>query len=266
MYEINNISFDYKKTLEILYEYFYKKSINKFTAFARIDNQIQDIFGNYLYVLDLLPNHQGSEIGWHPHCYTKLDNKYYPEYNTDCIIRQLWKVFASTHKVREAKSFRMGGAIMDNKIMSTLEQMGFLIDSSALPGCERNDLHRKFDWTITGNSQYHPCKEDYRCSGSSPYKLLEVPMTTIPIAAPYDKITKRRYINPTIKSEIFKPYFYTYSHYLSHIVITFHPDQLIDGHEDDLYRYGMDNFISNMEFIQQNQDVNYKTLLDLYNE
>jgi hypothetical protein len=254
-YETSNVSFDYKDTLLHLYEYFDKKGIRDFTAFVRIDNQVKNLFGDHLHVFNLLP--PTPDIGWHPHCCRNN----LPEYDTDQIIREMWQVYISTHVVRECKVFRMGGAVMDGKILDALEKMGFLIDSSAMPGCQRDDAHRKYDWSITGNNNYVPGVEDHRCSGTPQRKIVEVPMTTIPIPAPYDKSVKRRYINPTIRKEIFQPAFAACCHFLPHLVVTFHPDQLMDGYEDDLYIYGISNFVDNMNFIHAElDDVNYKSL------
>src|SRR5690606_32393840 len=95
-----------------------------------------------------------TEIGWHLHCYRKHGDRYYQQTDHNEIIKEMWKVYYSTHVVREAKCFRMGGAVMHNDIMATLVKMGFKCDSSALPGCNRDDEHRKFDWSRTGNTPY----------------------------------------------------------------------------------------------------------------
>lgn len=248
-----NISFDYKDTLIQLFAYFEEKNTYNITAFVRIDNQIKSLFGDYLYVFNILPKtNLNIELGWHPHIS-----------DATRAVQEIYTIHhANKDLLSKMKSVRMGGALMDNDIMATLSNRNFQIDSSALPSCYRDDEHRQYDWSITGNSAYSPFMHDYRCSGEPCHRITEIPMTTIYIEAPYDTSLQRRYLNPTIKNEIFQPAFANYCQYLPYAIIVFHPDQLISGYEDDLYRYGMDNFSANMEFIHKYTS-NYKTISQL---
>jgi hypothetical protein len=241
-----------------LYDYFNNKNIRDFTAFVRIDKQIKDLFGDYLYVLNLLPKSDFNvELGWHPHFYDGIK----VQKDSNIVIRELYELYYDCESIRNMKSVRIGGGFMDNNIMSVLNNLNFAIDSSCMPACKRDDDNRKYDWSSSGNNAYYPFIYDYQTPGDPHLGILEIPMTTILIPAPYDNFAKRRYINPAIRKEIFQPAFSRYCHFLPYIVLTFHPDQLIEGYEDDLYKYGMDNFISNMEFIEKEVgDVTYKSL------
>lgn len=229
--EPKECSFDY--SLDNLYTFFVDFGINAFTAFVRIDHQIKDLFDDYLYVLKKLPKSGFDvDIGWHPHC----------------KANELVEIYQTLPVIKTMRSVRMGGAMMDNSIMASLVKMGFKVDSSAMPGCKRNDNRRKYDWSHCGNSTYYPGLVDYQSGGTPCHPILEVPMTTIPIQAPYGM--RRRYINPTIKHEIFSEAFSRYALFLPFIVVIFHPDQLLEGYEDDLYCYGMTNFVENMKFMK----------------
>jgi hypothetical protein len=264
---MNNISFDYKDELRHLYEYLESRNILNITAFVRIDNQVKDTFGDYLHVLNILPENRTikTELGWHPHLYAKHE-KYELLKDSGLAIRQLWDIYHQNSIIRERmRCVRMGNAMMDNDIIATLNNMNFAVDSSALPGCVRNDQHRCFDWRTTGNSPYRPSFGDYRIAGDPHHKILEIPMTTMLIVTPYDKKNHRRYINPTIRKELFQTAIETYGRFMSHIVIVFHPDQLMSNYKDDLYDCGMDNFKENMDFIISNfENVRFKSLGQFY--
>lgn len=258
-YETNEISFNYKTELIRLKEYLSTHNITP-TCFVRIDQQIKDLFGDSLYVYYLLDEIGFPGIrGWHPHLYQKIDGKYQPTMDSHLACRQLRHTFYETTTVQKLRHVRIGGALMTNQIMSALDHMGFQVDSSALPGVHRKDAHRLIQWKHAGNTPYQPSFWDYQCAGEPHFKIWEIPMTTIPIVAPYDKCLQRRYINPTIRKEIFQQSLTNWISYLTQIVVVFHPDQIMEGYQDDLYHYGWDNFVANMSFLMK-YNPTFKTL------
>lgn len=57
---------------------------------------------------------------------------------------------------------------------------------------------------MTPRHAYYPSVADYRVPGDPQRRILELPMSVLPIAAPYDTETVLRYVNPAYRPEIFE--------------------------------------------------------------
>lgn len=118
---------------------FERLGINNCTAFIQEVSFIKQV-----------PN-LNVEFGWYP----KLTN-----------IKELYDL-RYCQEIYQMRCCRMQQ--MTNQIMHALNNMGFQIDSSALP--------RKKGWEHTGYSPYHPFVNDYSCTGNPSLGILEVPIS-----------------------------------------------------------------------------------------
>src|SRR5262249_12091570 len=163
----------------------------KATAFVRIDHQLKDQIGA-LHLLEKVRSalqRTGSppvEFGWHPHLYSRNGNRYEVVRDERLMVEMIEEIHSSCPEDREMRCGRLGGNQGGNHIMQVLDKLGFGIDSSAFPGRKQIDEHRHFDWSRSGNRPYHPSLDDYQQEKSASRDLLEVPITAVPFAAPYD--------------------------------------------------------------------------------
>jgi hypothetical protein len=225
-YEYNRLCFDYDRELFELAGFLASERLSA-TVFVRIDDQIRH-YRDDLFILEKVVSaierggRPNIELGWHPHLYA------------------------------------------ESSVMRTLDRLGFEVDSSAFPGRSVRDDYRHFDWTRCDNRPYFPSIEDYQVQGAENLRLLEVPITTIPIGAPYDRIPVVRAINPCFRSELFQKAIADNEDRLRQLgfcVLIFHPDELMHGYQDDLYRNGFENFFENLAFFRKTMgEVKFLTL------
>jgi hypothetical protein len=184
------------------------------TWFIRADNQLKEVYGSSAYLLQ--KHHQlwarlqatGDELGWHPHLYgyCASSKKYVADTDQESCARKLEETRSELlgHGFAHS-SVRLGEGFHGNTTMRTLAELGLKVDSTAIPGRVRNDESRSFDWGPTPNKPYYPSAGDYRVPATDDsLKILEVPMTTMPIKASYDRDFLIRYINPAYHHENFK--------------------------------------------------------------
>jgi hypothetical protein len=267
-YEVNRPSFEYGEELRELCSFLALEGV-KATAFVRVDQQVEKHFG-YRHVLEkvLSSVERGGrpavEVGWHPHIYATNAGAYEVARDEALVAELLAEVYASVDEVRLMKCVRLGGTQGGNLIMKTLDGFGFEVDSSANPGRSMSDAHRHFDWSRCTNSPYHPSADDYQGEKSGNYRILEVPITTIPLEAPYDQAPKARAVNPCYRHELFARAIRENERALKELgfcVMLFHPDELIEGYGDDLLLYGFNNFRRNFEFFRQTMgDIEFLTM------
>jgi hypothetical protein len=181
------------------------------TWFVRADSQLRDFYGTVSYLLE--DHHKlwrnlknlGDEIGWHPHLNSAIgDGVYRPERNEIRMANELRCTHAAlTAQGHEFVSVRLGEAIGNNATMDTLADLGLRVDSSAIPGRQRVDHSRTFDWATSPNVPYWPSVADYRVPGVPALSILEVPMTAFSVQAPYDPAPLLRYANLAYRPKIF---------------------------------------------------------------
>lgn len=267
-YEVNRPSFEYDEELGELCSFLAHNDV-KATAFVRVDQQLEKHFG-YTHLFEKVrraiekSGRPEIEIGWHPHIYALNSSAYTVARDEVMVTELLDEVYSSVEEVRSLKCVRLGGTQGSNLIMKTLDEFGFEVDSSANPGRSMSDDHRHFDWSRSTNSPYHPGVEDYQEEGTRNYRILEVPITTVPLKAPYDKAPKARAINPCYRHELFTEMILKNEGALKELgfcVMLFHPDELIEGYSDDLLLYGFENFRRNFEFFRQTMgEIEFHTL------
>ena len=181
------------------------------TWFVRADAQIRTAFGSALHLLDAFEplwaetRASGHELAWHPHLYRApgkgIDGVLIadPQEAAD-EIAQLWSELAGS-SFAAASSFRNGEGWHYPETFGTVERLGFLWDSTAIPGRKGAGGH-PMDWTGTSNRPYFP-GEDIRLPGP-PRPLLEIPLNTWHIQAPYDPHPRLRYLNPAVHEPLFR--------------------------------------------------------------
>lgn len=234
----------------------------KFTFFLRCDNQIRDLFGTYLGLYheyrelwDRLV-FEGHEFGWHPHLYERVGDQYVPLRRPEecCVqLREAWKEVRTLEF--PVTTVRIGEAWHSTETMRELDALGLCVDSTAVPGRRREDSLRSFDWVATPNHPYHPAPGDYRVSGGEDgLSILEVPMTTSFVKTSYDREPMRRYLNPTFHRHIFRAALDGYLQALgaaedAHLVLIFHPDELLAREPNGLYSYDWNCFLDNLRLL-----------------
>lgn len=246
--------------LEALGQEFEKRQI-PWTLFVRLDDQIASLFGRadalFLRHKSFLDRHfsLGNEIAWHPHLYTCEGDKYQLVTDPDLAVAQLKRNFPWVPVDKyEMKSVRLGEAWQSNATLSLLNELGFKIDSTAIPGRHRLDPDRVFDWRGSPNRPYHPSRHDYRIESDASLNILEVPMTTGEIQTEYDQFPLRRYLNLTFHEELFQS---GVKNFLSEskdmesitLVTIFHPGELNSQQANGLYAYSWPAFLKNLDFL-----------------
>jgi hypothetical protein len=182
------------------------------TWFIRADDQIKYYFGEYNYLINSKRSlwqsliNLGHEIGWHPHLYELNDNMWIQSTNEDNLRNQLVNSYTSFNKnsLNKVTSSRIGEAYFSNTISKTLENLRIKYDSTALPGRNRVDRQRSFDWLKTKNIPYKPSKTDYSISNCENFNFLEIPFTMVSSLADYDISPLKRYLDLSFKHSCIK--------------------------------------------------------------
>ena len=239
------------------------------TLFLRADHQIRDMMGGFLGLYEKASelwnaaSARGHELAWHPHLYRREGNSYAPLRDPAACAEQLDECGeALARSGLGLSSVRIGEAWHSAATMIKLDELGFEVDSTAVPGRKRADTLRSFDWEPTTNSPYHPSRGDYRVSGQAPLNILEVPMTTSPIQTSYDAAPIRRYLNPTFRRELFSDALRNLrsaepAAEVQTIVVIFHPDELLDRPGNDLHDYSWEGFAANLDLLTQTLDASH---------
>lgn len=254
----------------------------KATWFIRIDRKIEKDFGcpdflfkEYENIIDrLLKN--GHVIGWHPHVYLFKNSKWRRNINEEEIISELSFLLPCVRKY-SLNVVRMGWGFQTNRIMKFLDDNGFIIDSSAIPRPTYPWEENKKNWTITKSEFYHPSIEDYRITSNDPkknLKILEVPITTIKISAPYDEGEVIRYCNLAFYNKFLLNPLDSWIKENNFLVTITHPYELSKEDRDNhsLISFNMDEFKKNIESIitisqKYNKKVKFNTLKEVkFNE
>ena len=97
--------------------------------------------------------------------------------------------------------FRHGEGWHTPETYATVERLGFLCDSTAIPGRVGAAGH-PMNWESAPNRPYFPSSDDLRKAGPE-RALLELPMNTWLVEAPYDATPRIRYINPAVHPKLF---------------------------------------------------------------
>jgi len=129
----------------------------------------------------LVEGGQDIELHLHPALINPEKNpdlSYYSKQQIRKMIREGKELLASLTN-KEIIAFRAGGYSVGRaeKIINILEEEGFIVDSSVMPGA--NNLHQaKFDFSKAPYlNWYHPDYNDFSTPGNA--KIIELPITTI---------------------------------------------------------------------------------------
>lgn len=180
------------------------------TWFVRLDYQIEEIFGAAEYIftrhakkLDWL-RENGHEIAWHHHAYQLNNSRWEPETDADRFAASIYK-YGNLARKQGLISARMGWGQQTNTGVEILEDLGFTVDSSAIPrpNYTWNNIPLR-DWSMTEQNPYNPSKSNYQLASKNTRNLIEIPISTIPLPLPSDTTEGViRYINPAYHSELF---------------------------------------------------------------
>ncbi len=189
-----------------------------------------------------------GELDWHIHLYEKKGDEWIP-------ISQKKLVDAFLNDLKYVKEIseinwrivRIGECVMTDELMRAIDQSGILIDSTAIALRKRGDDEKCFDWAITNNDFFYPSVSDYRTKGTPHLKVMEVPMSTILMKAPYDKEPLLRYFNLAFKTDILFHNFSSYVEKHNSLVTITHPFEVISKGNHGLVAYDIKTFHSNIE-------------------
>jgi len=216
------------------------------TWFVRADGQLESILGSATYLLETYSNfwtrveRQGHEIGWHPHLYRQNRKEdaavviTEPTEAQDELVRLWEKIRGAFHP----GSFRHGEGWHTPETYTTVERLGFRCDSTAIPGRKGHEGH-PMNWEGAPNQPYFPQFDDL-CKSGAERSLLELPMNTWTLQAPYDSAPRVRYMNPAVHSDLFlsalkgweKACRNSSCDFLVWVLI-FHPDEVLAGRGPD---------------------------------
>jgi hypothetical protein len=215
------------------------------TWFIRADAQIREAFGSALHLLEAFEplwaetRAAGHELGWHPHLYRASGQGKEavliadPQEAADEIAK-LWSELAGS-SFAAASAFRNGEGWHYRETFRAVERLGFRWDSTAIPGRQGAAWH-PMDWTGTPNRPYFP-GEDIRLPGR-PRPLLEIPLNTWHVQAPYDPHPRLRYLDPAVHEVLFRKALETLelnaAGDLQVWTLVLHPDEILQEAPPDL--------------------------------
>lgn len=235
------------------------------TWFIRADGQLESILGNASYLLEKFDRfwatarRAGHELAWHPHLYRQAR----PEDDTLIIsdpneaAEELERLWDKLSDVLPATSFRHGEGWHTLRTYATVENLGFRCDSTAIPNRKGGNGH-PMNWTGAPNRPYFPDFADL-CAAGTERGLLELPMNTWLLQAPYDAAPKLRYINPAVHLHLFANALRAWengekfsSTELYIWVMIFHPDEVLPAErEDNLYARSRTTLFANLISFQE---------------
>jgi hypothetical protein len=177
------------------------------TWLVRADDQIADWLGSATAMLERYGTFwqevrkADHELGWHPHLYVRGPAGYHiAEPAAACEqMERTWELLEGAG-FRPAL-LRNGEGWHHASTFATAERLGLRIDSTAIPGRTGGADH-PMDWTGAPNQPYYPSRMNLRCAGP-PRAVLEMPMNTWMVRAPYDTTARLRYMNPAIHEHLF---------------------------------------------------------------
>jgi hypothetical protein len=145
----------------------------------------------------------GHEVAWHHHA-VRAGSTHAPETDSTVICNAL-RALAPCARAWELESVRLGWSYADADILACLDELGFAIDSTALPRPSYPWDNVPRDWDGAPQRPYHPSRDDHRREGGAPGSLLEVPMSVAVLPAPHDtQPDVQRYVNPAYHVEFFE--------------------------------------------------------------
>lgn len=235
------------------------------TWFIRADGQLKSILGSTAYLLEKYGNfwatvrQGGNELAWHPHLYRQ------PTANDPVVMitdpneaqEELQRLWSEMADLLPSTSFRNGEGWHTPQTYATVEKMGFRCDSTAIPG-RGGTNGNPMKWKGAPNEAYYPSVGQL-CQPGPERQMLELPMNTWLVRAPYDDSPKLRYMNPALHPEIFARAVRAWENTrknssleMSIWVMIFHPDEVLGGRQQDhLYSRSREALFRNLLLFQE---------------
>jgi hypothetical protein len=239
------------------------------TWFVRLDRHLETVAGaaNCLFV-----RHQsefdwlragGHELGWHHHGYRRDGARWVQDTDAHRIAQDI-AYYGAMARSMGLLCARMGWGFHSDATMHAVADLGFAVDSSAIPRPRYPWEASVKDWEGTPLLPYHPSRCDYRTPGSGPSALgiLEVPMTVTAVAAPGDSETVLRYLNLAYRPDIFATAFRQCQD-LPLVVTVTHPYELLLerlGRSHALIAGNLTALRENLHFLASQTGVEFVTL------
>ncbi len=171
------------------------------TWLLRSDKQFKIYYDDYAYPVkkfwDIWKSCQkdGDELGWHPHLwdFDESNQWWYPRiHDPEWIIDCLTEGYKEITRYFIPKSVRMGWNFQSNTVMNVLNNLGIIVDFSALPKQKTSAFKSRknfpichLDWRITSEEFYYPSENDYRRVSrfnEKPLDILEMPLSLTQIS------------------------------------------------------------------------------------
>jgi hypothetical protein len=147
---------------------------------------------------------------------------------------------------------RMGWGFHSNQTLLTLIGLGFTVDSSAIPRPNYAWETGVRDWVGSPVVPYWPSVADYRRPGTPALEILEVPISTEFVSAPYDQEAVVRYVNPAFHPHLLRPALRRWLGRHGHLVTITHPYELMPaGPPHGLLAFDVGAFEQNVRTIQR---------------
>lgn len=234
------------------------------TWYVRADGQLEAAYGSVRWMMETYIDfwreaiQRGDELGWHPHLYSV------PEQGEPQIIRESETAVAELKRIHarlqdvpfDLKSFRMGEAWHTAATLNLLEQLGYTIDSTAIPDRDDSASGHPRNWAGAPNYCYYPDNQSPHVVGTK-RALLEVPMNTWRFQASYDKSPKLRYMNPCIHADLWQQALdYWQENLPNHALhiwnLILHPAEAMPHDAPDLlYAYSLEVMVKNINALVQ---------------
>jgi hypothetical protein len=171
----------------------------------------------------------GHEIAWHHHA-VQAGSSDIPELDSEAVCEQLRR-HAGSARAHALTSVRLGWAHADQSIIGCLAELGFRVDSTALPRPSYPWDVVPRDWQGTPHVPYRPSRADFRRPGIPDHALLEVPLSVGTLSLIGDtQPAVQRYVNPAFMPGHFRALLATVQHHPLLVTVT-HPYEIMSGHE-----------------------------------
>ena len=234
------------------------------TWFIRIDSQIEKLYNSSEYLLtehklfwEYLKEH-GHKLGWHHHAYVSEAGVWKQNTNEDVIVEEI-KKYGKIALANGLDICRMGWGYHTNRTVKEINNLGFKLDSSAIPRPKYKWELSEKDWSTTGQKPYFPSNADYRIQKEEHTNTIQVPINTVTLELPKDTDKEvKRYINPAYYHTYFKECILNYdkNENLNSLVLISHPYELIRSNEKhELIAFDFEVFKQNIEYLK---DRNFK--------
>ncbi len=243
-----------------LMDYFDRHKQIVATWFIRIDSQIEKLYDSAEHLLkehtvfwNFLKKHD-HKLGWHHHAYVNQDGVWKQNINEDAVVEEI-KKYGKIALNNDLDICRMGWGYHTNKTFKEISNLGFKLDSSAIPRPKYKWELSEKDWSTTGQEPYFPSDNDYRIKKEEHSGAIQVPINTATLELPSDTDKEvKRYINPAYHHTYFKECILNYekNENLNSLVLISHPYELIRSEiKHELLSFDFEVFKQNIEYLNE---------------